>query len=152
MRSVAQPAINTSSYNTGIGLRGGTTSGITIKHFTTTTTALEGIVGIWSNGISLTGLYEKYAGAGLEGLSWYYGGGAHVGFESGTHYDNEYYYRDHYKNSGMGIGVDGIVGIEYKIKPIPFAISFDLKPFFEVNTGGGTYLALDPGIGIKFTF
>jgi hypothetical protein len=150
-RSIAQPAINMSSYKTGIGLRGGTTSGLTIKHFTNTSSALEGIVGIWSHAISITGLYEKYAGTGIEGLQWYYGGGAHVAFQSGTYYDN-HYYRDHYRHDGIGLGIDGIVGIEYKIKPIPFAISLDLKPFFEVNTGGGTFVALDPGLGIKFTF
>jgi hypothetical protein len=151
--SLGQPAINTSSYHTAIGLRGGATSGLTIKHFMGSGSALEGIVGIWPNGISITGLYEKHANAGLEGLNWYYGGGGHVGFESGRYYNKDYYYyRNHYRDGGAAIGIDGIIGIEYKINPIPFAISLDLKPFFEVNTGGGNYFSLDPGLGIKFTF
>ncbi len=147
------PAINSDTYRTAIGLRVGGTSGLTIKHFNGRGAALEGIIGIWNDAFSVTGLYEKYAGAGLSGLNWYYGGGFHVAAESNRYYNRgRYYYRDYYSNGGVGIGVDGIVGIEYKINPIPFAISLDLKPFFEINTNGGAFFALDPGLGLKFAF
>jgi hypothetical protein len=48
--------------------------------------------------------------------------------------------------------MDGIIGIEYKIAPIPLAVSLDMKPFFEMNTNGRAYLSLDPGIGVKVAF
>jgi hypothetical protein len=147
-------ALNTPDYNTAIGLRVGGTSGITIKHFMGGgPAAFEGIIGLWPNALSLTGLYEKHANAGASGLKWYYGGGAHVAFISTRYHDRGYYYyRDSAPEDGVGIGIDGIVGIEYKINPIPFAISLDLKPFIELNTMGGTFWAIDPALGIKFTF
>lgn len=142
-----------SSYNTAIGLRAGGTSGLTVKHFTSKGAAWEGIIGLWNNAFSLTALYEKHAHAGAPGLNWYYGGGGHIAAQNGRFGNRSYYYhRDYYKNDGVGIGIDGIVGIEYKITPIPFAISFDLKPFIEINTRGGAFFALDPGLGLKFTF
>lgn len=144
---------NKSSYRTAIGVRGGGTSGLTIKQLSGQN-AIEGIVGMWGSGFSLTGLYERYVPAGVDGLNWYYGGGGHVAFSTGKIYNNNSRYLDYYdgKDGGVGLGLDGIVGLEYKISPIPFAISLDLKPFFEVNTMGGTYVALDPGIGIKLAF
>lgn len=150
----AQLAINTNTYRTAIGLRAGGTSGLTIKHFFgENNAAVEGIIGVWPNALSLTALYEKHVSTGAEGLNWYYGGGGHVVFESGRYYNRDYYYyRNSYRNGGVGLGVDGIIGIEYKINPIPFAISLDLKPLIEVNTEGGTFFAVDPGLGLKLTF
>ena len=49
-------------YKTGIGLRGGYTSGLTIKHFVNSDEAIEGIVGTRFRGLSLTGLYEWHTG------------------------------------------------------------------------------------------
>jgi hypothetical protein len=140
------------TYKTAIGLRGGRTSGLTLKHFVGESTALEGIVGVWNRAWGVTGLYEKYTQAGESGLFWYYGGGLHATFESGSNINYSPY--DYYYSSGggMGLGIDGIVGLEYKIPPIPFALSLDLKPFFEINTSGNAFMALDPGIGIKVAF
>lgn len=139
------------SYKTAIGLRAGETSGLTIKQFIGGNTALEGIIGIWSHGFSGTLLFEKYAATGAEGLNIYYGGGGHVAFE--TAYHNWYYYKKdryyEYRHGYMGLGIDGVVGIEYKIPPVPIAISVDLKPFVEVTTGGSVWMSLDPGLGIK---
>ena len=151
-------------FNNAIGLRAGGTSGLTFKHFTSSNEAFEGILNIHGNGamgFSLTLLYEKYTRAFDEvGFNWYYGFGGHVaGFESGYYYSKLYGdpYRNnrnyrYYTNGGFGVGIDGVVGLEYKIKPAPIALSLDLKPFFEVNTRGYSILALDPGLGIKVTF
>lgn len=140
------------TYNHALGLRAGGTSGITYKHFISSSSAIEGILGFWYNGISLTGLYEGYAPTGLQGLKWYYGGGAHVATYSRYDYvrENRYWYRNH--TSGYAIGIDGIVGLEYKIPPIPVAISFDLKPTFEIGGSGYGAMFLDPGFGLKFLF
>ncbi len=148
-------AIDTPNYKTAIGLRGGESSGLSIKHFTGKG-AIEGIVSVWPNDLALFLLYEIHRPAfGVEGLNWYYGAGGHVAFYT----RRRAYYYDRYGNywwyrgrRGFGLGIDGIVGLEYKIPPIPLAISIDLKPFVEVNTDGNVYPALDPGIGIKLTF
>lgn len=147
----SSPAINTTSYSTAIGLRAGETSGLTIKQFIGSQTALEGILGIWPNALSGTILFEKYSATGVNGLNWYYGAGGHAAFQTTKiyYYPDRYYY---YRRGDVGLGIDGILGIEYKIPPIPFAISLDVKPYIEANTAGGIYTLLDPGLGIKVTF
>lgn len=142
-----------SSYNTAIGLRAGETSGLTFKHFKNSI-AFEGILGFWNHGFSATLLVEKHAPAfGISGMNWYYGGGGHVALQSAYYY--RYYDRGRYKlyhDGSVGIGVDGIVGLEYKIPSVPFAISLDVKPYLEVVSNGGVWTSLDPGLGVKLTF
>ena len=150
-------SINKSAYyRTAIGLRAGETSGLTLKRFSGTGRAVEGIIGMWPSGLSLSVLYEAYASAGTTGLSWYYGAGGHAAFETSrliyTAYDYAGRYYSYRTLGSMGLGVDGIIGLEYKVLPIPFALSFDLKPFLEINTSGRAYMAVDPGLGIKLTF
>lgn len=150
-----EPAVNQSTYRTAIGLRGGGTSGLTIKHFFANHAAIEGIIDFWPHGIGATALYEKHVQAfNVPGFHWYYGGGGHLRVYpdgSWTKYRGRYYWSDN-DPDGLALGIDGIVGLEYKIRPIPFAISLDLKPFLEVNTNGGVGGYIDPGLGIKVTF
>ncbi len=145
-----------SNYNTAIGLRAGGTSGLTIKGFTGSSTALEGILGLWPSGFSATLLVEKYVPAfNVSGLNWYYGGGGHASFYTGRIYrpygPRPYRYYE-YRENAFGLGIDGIAGIEYKIPEAPIAFSLDFKPFMEINTYGGVFFAIDPGIGIKVAF
>lgn len=146
-KSIAQ------DYKTAIGLRAGETSGLTIKHFIGGSSALEGIIGLWSHGLSLTLLYEKHQGVGGKGLNLYYGAGGHVAFETGYYswyyHKNKRYY-DH-RHGHVGLGIDGVLGLEYKFPPVPIAISLDIKPFLEISSGGGIWTSLDPGLGIKVT-
>jgi hypothetical protein len=149
------PAYTTSNpYNTAIGVRAGETSGLTIKHFTGENRAIEAIVGIWPNALGLTALYEKHADADAEGLKWYYGGGGHINFATHrvtyTYREGERYVYHYYRNDA-GFGIDGILGLEYKIPQIPFALSLDIKPFLEISNTGIVYVSLDPGLGIKVT-
>ncbi len=156
--SNSQTTLNTTSqssrnYNTAIGLRGGGTSGLTIKQFVNGSQAIEGILGIWNNGFGATLLWEKYVNAfNVDGLNWYYGAGGHAAFWSSDFRLNNGNNRYDYADNDMGLGVDGIVGIEYAIPNIPFAISLDVKPFVEVTTNGNTWVAIDPGLEIKLKF
>jgi hypothetical protein len=120
-------------YNTGIGLRGGFASGLTIKHFLSQKKAIEGIFDSRWHGFSVTGLYEIHAQAfDTKRLNWYYGVGGHVGFWDGK------YYRDyHNDNSYTVIGIDGILGLEYNFEEIPFNLSIDWKPAFNINESSG---------------
>jgi hypothetical protein len=143
----------TTPYNTAIGIRVGGTSGATIKHFFRRATAVEGILGTFGNGFSITGLIEKNAQAfDVEGLNWYYGGGAHIAFYNGNRYYNVYgrdvTYRD---NHDVGIGINGIIGMEYILPDnIPVAFSLDFKPFIEIDSDGDVGVAPDLALGIKF--
>jgi hypothetical protein len=142
-------------YRNAIGIRAGQTSGITFKHFFSSNEAIEAILGLWPNAVGITGLYEKYVPSeNVNGFSWYFGGGGHMSFSTKrlytVYHEGRYYsYRSTYP--GFGIGIDGIVGAEYKIPTAPLAISFDIKPFIEVNGSGVIFTAFDPGLGIKFT-
>ena len=150
-------------YNTGLGLRlGGINSGITIKHFTGNTTALEGIIGFARHSVSFTGLYEKQMPIqNAEGLSWYYGLGGHIGFfNSGYSYGYYRYYHykgnklivydDDYYRSTTYFGADLILGLEYKFKGAPIALGIDIKPQFDLVPGFYTYV--DGALSVRFTF
>jgi hypothetical protein len=141
-------------YSTGIGLRIGGTTGLDVKHFYKPSKAFEGIIGTFGNGISFTGLIEKYSPIyDAPGLYVYYGGGAHLAFYDGR---GEYYSRfgreiNYYKNNDVGLGINGIVGLEYRLPDgIPISFSLDLKPFIELGTGGYVGFAPDPSLGVKF--
>jgi hypothetical protein len=141
------------SYETALGVRVGGTSGVSIKHMYNNSSAIEGIIGTFGNGFSLTGLIEKHRNAfDAVGLSWYYGGGAHVAFYNGNKYykvnGREVHDRD---NQDVGFGINGIIGLEYVLPDdIPVAFSLDFKPFVEVDSDGDVGVAPDLGIGIKF--
>jgi len=136
---------NAQPYQTGIGARfGGITSGLTVKHFTEMNSAVEGILSFGQHSFLITGLYEKHNPfAKVEGLNWFFGGGAHIGFFN-DHYGGGYYYYKYKGNkvivvedaeSDVSFGVDFILGMEYKIKNAPVSLSFDLKPFIDFVPG-----------------
>ncbi|NJK86244.1 MAG: hypothetical protein HC906_09990 [Bacteroidales bacterium] len=139
-------------YNFAVGLRAGTTAGITLKKITAQESAIEGILGFCGDCFSITGLYEKNPQIlDIKGLNWYYGVGLHVTFYVDR--DAEPFFRNKdYDNNELGLGIDGIVGLEYKIPDIPLAISIDLKPFIEITTQSDVFFWFDPGIGIKLAF
>lgn len=137
-------------YKYALGLRAGGPSGITFKIMTQNSNSIEFIAGFWVDFLNLTALFEKNVPAfDVEGLNWYFGGGGHISFFTEELRDDRWYYR---RGEGYALGIDGVVGLEYKIPPIPFAVSLDFKPFLEVDRSGDVHLGIDPGLGIKFTF
>ncbi|MDA9555220.1 hypothetical protein N9R54_03180 [Pelobium sp.] len=138
-------------YKTGIGVRGGGyENGLTIKHFTNSSTAIEGIFGFRPGVFVVTGLYEKHATAfGEPSVNWYYGAGAHIGgVDDGRYY--KYYGRERFYDNRLLLGADGILGLEWKIPEIPFALSVDLHPRIEL--ANGPYFDLEPAASLRFTF
>jgi|SRR5690554_2932491 len=120
-------------YNTGIGIRTGTSNGLTIKHFTGSTSVLEGIFATRWGGYNFTGLFQKYDQAfRVPRLNWFYGFGGHIGSYRGDEhrrYDDE--------EQHLLFGIDGIIGMEYNFTDIPFNISLDWKP--SIDLSGGFY-------------
>jgi hypothetical protein len=133
-----------SSYQTAVGIKFWP-GALTVKHFVSDDRALEGLLNFWDGGFRLTGLYEFHGDiSGADGLKWYVGPGAHFGFYNG------YTAHDHYYASGdLSIGIDGILGLEYKFNGAPIAISADINPFIEFNHA---YLGVFGGLGVKYTF
>jgi hypothetical protein len=140
------------TYKTGIGIRGGFTSGLSIKHFVKSNAAIEGIVGTRYRGISLTGLYEWHSPKALAvpRLSWVYGLGLRAGFYNGKYYreyGKDYYYGD---RDYSVISLVGILGLEYHFKEVPISLGADILPYFDLNSRGDNFL--DGSLAIRFTF
>lgn len=120
-------------YNTGIGLRGGLGSGLTIKHFLNGKSAVEGILDSRWRGFSITGLYEIHQQAfEVDRLNWYYGVGGHIGFWNGGNVS----WADNHDDYTV-IGIDGILGLEYNLDFIPINLSIDWKPAFNLSGYSG---------------
>jgi len=146
-----QQKANAQSYKAAAGLKfGGYENGISGKYFLNEATALEGILGIRSHGLVITGLYEYHQIAfNVPELRFYYGAGAHIG-AVGDGYYKRYGGEDEYYKSGILLGADGVIGLEYVIPESPIAISLDLNPRLELARG--PFFDLAPGLGLKYTF
>ncbi|MGV3539195.1 MAG: hypothetical protein ACO1OQ_05250 [Rufibacter sp.] len=150
--------VNTAAaQQTGLGIRIGTYStGISGKYFLQENIALEGIIGtdFSRSGFQITGLYELHANAlNIPGLQWFYGAGAHFGTFKGRYYHQRTYehYYDSFDKTLTTLGVDGIVGLEYKIAEIPITAGIDFKPFLDVNQDG-VFLFGDGALTVRYTF
>jgi len=129
-----------SSYQTALGVKVWDGGGISLKHFVSGNNALEGIGYFWNRGIRITGLYEIHGDiSGAAGLKWYIGPGAHIGF-----YNTKY-------GDGSFIGIDGVLGLDYKFSGAPINISLDWQPSFEFGDNRG-FVGSWGGLGIRYTF
>lgn len=142
----AQQDSTSNDYKSAVGLKF-YPGALTAKTFIKTNAAVEGLFSVWNYGVRLTGLYEFYHDiTGVDGLKWYVGPGAHVGFWN-NHWKNKFPTRD----DGVMIGVDGIVGLDYKIKDVPVDVSLDWQPSF--NFIGYNYFEGGwGGLGVRYTF
>jgi len=136
-------------YNTGVGLRLGFSNGLTVKHFISQRSALEGLLSTRWRGFEITGLYEVHNQAfDVERLNWFFGGGGHIGFWNG---DNTHGY---WGDAGVNytvIGIDGILGIEYNFAEVPINVSLDWKPAFNL-TGYSGFWGDGGALSIRYTF
>lgn len=145
----------TESGSISLGIRAGDPTGITGKFFIRNNHAVEGIISFWPFGPALTGLYEIHAQAfSVEGLHWYYGAGAHLrAYRSGWYKRNlDWYYPARRYTTGVGVGLDAILGISYKIAPIPVSVSLDFKPTLEIATQSRSYFDLESAVSIRYHF
>jgi hypothetical protein len=136
-----------SDYRTAVGVKFWP-GGLTIKHFIRDNRALEGIAYFWGHGFRFTGLYEVHGDInGASGLKWYVGPGAHFGVY------NERWHRhgdDYYDDGDASLGIDGVLGLDYKISGAPINLSLDVNPYLELLNGA--YIGAWGGLAIRFTF
>lgn len=116
----AQNEVPGPNYRLGLGVRLSNSSptlnnSITGKYFVTDRSAVEGIVSFGSR-FGIGGLLEIHKPTNMDGLKWFYGAGAYVGFESGDTY----------------LGPTGILGIDYKFTNVPINLSLDWKPELDI--------------------
>jgi hypothetical protein len=124
-------------YKTAIGAKLWTGGGISVKTFIKDNNALE-FVGYFDRyGTRITGLYEIHGNLSSEGaLKWYVGPGAHVGLYKGI----------------TAVGIDGVVGIDYKFTNMPLNLALDWQPSFELGSGTRNgFNANWGGFAIRFT-
>ncbi|MCY7421861.1 MAG: hypothetical protein LH478_08990 [Chitinophagaceae bacterium] len=137
--SVSAQSMGT-SYKTALGVKVWDGAGITLKHFTDASKAFEFIGYFYREGARITGLYEIHGPiSGAPGLKWYIGPGAHVGF-----YDKKY-------GDKAFAGIDGVLGLDLKVKNAPLNFSIDWQPSFEFGDNRG-FVGSWGGLGIRYTF
>ena len=112
----AQTEVPGPDYRLGLGVRLSNSTptlnnSITGKYFITDRSAVEGLISFGSR-FGIGGLLEIHKPTNIDGLRWFYGGGAYVGFENGDTY----------------LGPTGILGIDYKFTNVPINLSLDWKP------------------------
>ena len=117
-------------------------AGISFKHFIDGKNAVEGLGYFYNRGARFTALYEIHNDiSALDGLKWYLGPGAHVGA-----FNSKY-------GGGVALGLDGVLGLDYKFADAPINVSLDFQPSFELlNYYGDNRLTIWGGIGVRYVF
>ncbi|MEL7146896.1 MAG: hypothetical protein AAFO69_11040 [Bacteroidota bacterium] len=156
--------LHAQSYEHSAGVRLGHTSGLTYKKFLVEEQAIELLLSGRNEGIQLTVNYVKHSQMEFafdENFYVYYGIGAHVGMErfndlektivpapdgsiSAVTFEDQNYF---------AMGIDGILGLEYRWLSVPITLSFDIKPYF--NFIGMRYTETrfwDAGFSFKYVF
>jgi hypothetical protein len=135
---VSATNVNAQNYKTALGIRLSNddaivNNSISLKYFFSNSTAIEGLLS-FGDPIALGVLLEKHKPVGTTGLSWFYGGGAYIGF-----------------GDSKNIGAQGILGLDYKLPSIPVNFSLDWKP--ELNIVKETiFEPAAVGVSIRFAF
>lgn len=144
------------SYKNAVGLRLGSPVAVTFKHFLSEESAVEVFAGTRSYGFDLgygygyygygygLGYYDRdrirnwVIGAAyqyhkpieldfLDGLGYYFGGGASVYFWNyGEYYEDQY--------SSTSFGIQGYIGLNYTFENIPLNLSADWTPTIFINS------------------
>ncbi len=143
-------AQNDAAYKTAVGTRFGSPylSG-SYKTFLNEKVAMEAYVGYrgyssfrWIS-ISAAGQIHNPIPEVLEGLQWYYGAGASVYIWT---FDNAFIEN----SASTSYGINGYLGLDYKVPGKPVAISIDWVPTFFLNGYGSGFGSGYGGIGVRY--
>lgn len=104
------------------------------KYFITDKSAVEGLVSFGSR-FGMGALLEIHKPLNVQGLRWYYGAGAYVGFEDGDTY----------------LGPTGTIGLDYKFTNAPINLSLDWKPELDIMPDIN-FVPDAFGLTVRFTF
>ena len=130
-----------SEYKTALGMKF-YPGAVSFKQSLNNTKCLEVNAYFWK-GIRVTGLYElHFEIGGVKGLRWYVGPGAHI-----TLYGkdiNEIYAGKNY------FGIDGVLGLDYKIPGAPLNLSLDWQPSIEFGSEVG-FVGGYGGLSVRYT-
>jgi hypothetical protein len=116
---------NSLDYKTAVGLRVGVGGGLNLKTFIQPNkNALEFTFFLGDGASRVVGLYEVHGDLSTEGnLKWYLGGGPSVMFV---------------KNQSKSVlGINGVIGLDYKVKTLPINVALDWQPGFQIGSNYG---------------
>jgi hypothetical protein len=125
----AATAVSAQDYKTALGIRLSNSAAmvnnsITLKHFLNERTAIEALFS-FGDPLALGALVEMHKPLNTQGLQWFYGGGAYLGFEK------TYNATKNINETKTNFGGQGVIGLDYKFVNIPLNLSLDWKP--ELN-------------------
>lgn len=141
----AASAQQSTAYNRAIGLKFPAGVAITYKQFLNENNNVEAEAMFWANGFRAVGLYEfNFDIEGIAGLRWYVGPGAHIGI-----WNKDYQQKKNINSAGFGI--DGVLGLDYKLADLPINISLDWQPAIDIVGSSGLTPAYG-GLGVRYTF
>ncbi len=137
--------IEETQYETALGVKISSGKALSFKKFISPKSALEAETMFFNGGVRFIALYELhfYNIEGLNGLAWYAGPGAHVGYWKPA-YKKEY-------GSWIDIGLDGVVGLDYKFPTLPVNVSLDWQPSFGLIGTSGIQPQFG-GLALRYTF
>ncbi len=143
------------SFGSAIGVRLGAPLSITYKTFLNESNAIEVMGGTRGFGSGVTQYRWYQLGAAyqvhkplnvgaVEGLNWYFGGGASVYFWN---------FNDSFvgEGSSSSFGLQGYLGLSYTFENTPINLSVDWVPTYFLNGFGGSGFGYDSGsLGIRY--
>ncbi len=127
--------LNAQDGQRSIGIRGGISSGLEYRVFTSSQSSYKALLSTRNRGVQLIGLKEFHEPGILDfddQLSLVYGFGLHVGYENWEAHRvrNGYSYWE--TRTAPVAGLDGLIGLEYNFIEAPLTLGFECKPFFDV--------------------
>ena len=134
---VAKTSNGQAQYDKALGLRLGGSVGVTyVTPMWNNYMEFIGEFRFGNNGyLALGALYElKYSFFDVQGMDWYFGGGANIGISD----DN------------FGMGIDGVIGLEYTLNSAPLNFGVDWKPGFDL-INSANYLS-NGALSIRYVF
>jgi len=138
------------NYKTALGLRLNEGAGVTVKHFVTENTSIEGILYTRWRGFNLTGLYQANMPVFDEpGFLFFMGGGAHIGVWDRA--KNPWWKDEEYNDTRTVVGLDGQIGLEYTFGALPLNLALDWKPAINL-VGAGNFWGTDLALSIRYAF
>ena len=148
--------VNAQDYNTSVGFRGGESWGFTYRICSNEVNAAEALLSFRVGGMQFTAMKEIFMPVLLkysDHFFLYTGYGGHLGY-SRWDYKNNYYenkFHGRYMKASPLLGIDGVLGLEYKLFKYPFTAGLEFKPFAEF--GGRRFFRLnlwDFGFTVKY--
>ena len=142
---ISASQLKAQDYKTALGIRLSSegpaiNNSVSFKHFLNPKLAVEGLF-TFDKRAAIGALLEIHNPMqSTQGLQWFYGAGAYLGFDSDkTHTDRAL------------MGAQGIVGLDYKFANLPLNLSLDWKPELNIIDN----INFEPaavGFTIRFTF